>query len=208
MRFYPCFISFRHFGDRISEAFIKQFCECLSAELLPLTGQQPFIDSKRLQAGHSLKDEIADAICKSACMIVIWTPQYFNEEYLWCTMEYKAMKDLEEKRLEQLPFSEKSKRIIIPVIYRGSIFYPEKLKDIMYLNFENFTLYEAEMIQNKVYASEIKRLAEYITDRIKTFETKNIRYWRDCNNFSLPTETEAKDYVNKVSSNTQDFPFR
>ncbi|HTE10741.1 MAG TPA: toll/interleukin-1 receptor domain-containing protein [Chitinophagaceae bacterium] len=212
MAFYPCFISFRHFDDEISEAFIKQFVDCLNGYLTPLVGVGPFIDYKRMQAGYKLSPAIADAICNSACMIVIWTPQYFTSEHIWCAMEYKAMIDLEKKRLSLLPGGEQFKGLIIPVIYRGSKYYPSKLADQeIYLNFEKFGLYEEVMMKNKKFAEEIEKLADYIADRIDAFRRNNQNPWGSCNGFQLPSENDTKQFIQAitgVAQNTQAFPFR
>ncbi|SRR5260221_7629025 len=211
MSYYPCFISFRHFGDAISEAFIKQFFECLKGYLNPLVGKEPFIDFERMQPGYSLKPAIADALCKSACMIVIWSPQYFNEEQIWCAMEYKAMKELEKKRLGLLPNTENYKKLIIPVIYRGSKYYPSNLsQETLYLNLEKFALYEPPMAENKNFAAEIEKLANYIYERIAVLKTLNNNQFGNCGDFGLPTNADTLQFIQRLNQNIdeQEFPFR
>jgi len=207
MAYNPCFISFRHFGDKISDAFIQQFEECLTAELKPLIGKTPFIDHKRMHPGYSLNATIAQELCQSVCMVVIWTPQYFNEEHIWCATEFKAMQGLEAQRLLLLPKEERNKRLIIPVIYRGSKYYPDDLSDTLYLNFEKFTLHETEMIKNGFYANEIKNVAEYIHDRILAFKKISISPWGKCEDFILPNKEETLAFLQEKNT-TQKFPFR
>jgi TIR domain len=207
MKFYPCFISFRHYGDDISESFIRQFEKCLSAELIPLVGKKPFVDFNRLSPGYSLSQNIKDALCQSACMIVIWSPQYFTEDHLWCAMEFKAMMELEQKRLKLLPQSERGKKLIIPVIYRGSKYYPLQLEDTLYLNFEKFALYDSEMIKNDFFADRIRDLAEYIYERVTAFKASGNQPWGDCGSFNLPSKNEAKQFIKKFNLNNQGFPF-
>lgn len=210
MASYPCFISFRHFGDPISEAFVTQFFDSLKAYLNPLIGKAPFIDFDRMKAGYGLKPALADAICNSVCMIVIWSPQYFNEEHIWCTMEYKAMMDLEKKRLAMLPQNQQYKKLIIPVIYKGSKYYPEELsEETLYLNFEKFALFETEMIKNKNFATEIEKLAEYIYERITEFQDNGINPFGNCNQFTLPSKQDAIDFIRTDLKKPQhEFPFR
>jgi len=212
MNYYPCFISFRHFDDAISEAFINQFVDCLKGYLNPLVGKDPFVDFKRMEPGYSLQPALANALCNSACMVVIWSPQYFNEEHLWCAMEYKAMIELEKKRLSLLPAHEQFKKLIIPVIYKGSKYYPADLEDsTLYLNLEKFSLYETEMIKNKNFATEIERLANYIYDRIRVFNKITPAPWGNCGQFQLPSKQDAIDFVQNMNienDNGDAFPFR
>lgn len=207
MPFYPCFISFRHYGDDISESFIKQFEKCLTAELIPLVGEKPFIDFNRLSPGYSLSHSLQEAICQSACMIIIWSPQYLSQEHPWCAMEFKAMMDLEEKRLAMLPYGERGKKLIIPVIYRGSKYYPNQLKDTLFLNFEKFTLYNQEMIKNDFFAEKIRELAEYIYERIEIFKTHKFHPWGDCQDFNLPSQDETFQFIKSNNVKRQEFPF-
>lgn len=208
MAFYPCFISFRHFGDSISEAFIRQFEECLTAELLPLVGEKPFIDFTRMGPGYSISASVAKALCESACMVVIWSPQYFSEEHFWCAMEFKAMMRIEKERLDMLPKDQRNKKLIIPVIYRGSKQYPRQVDDTLYLNFEKFALYSTEMIKNPFFADSIQKLAQYINERVAAFKNNDIRPWGNCDQFNLPSLEETVKYIKEVGLQIQNFPFR
>lgn len=207
MSFYPCFISFRHYGDEISDSFVRQFEECLSAELVPLIGSRPFIDYNRMSPGYSLSQSIQQALCQSACMIIIWSPQYLTEDHIWCAMEFYAMLELEKRRLQNLPQTERAKKLIIPVIYRGSKFYPSSLDDTLYLNFEKFTLYNSEMIKNEFFADKIKDLAEYIFERIEAFKTHGYTPWGDCADFNLPSRTDSIEFIKKNKVRNPKFPF-
>ena len=145
-------------------------------------------------------------------MIVIWSPQYFNDEHIWCAMEYKAMIDLETKRLAQLPYDERFKKLIIPVIYRGSKYYPSELsEETLYLNFEKFALYEPEMIKNKNFANDVEKLANYIFDRVSILNRLQENPFGKCNEFNLPSKADALQYIqniNSVKTSSQEFPFR
>lgn len=210
--YYPCFISFRHFGDVLSTEFIHQFLDCLKGYLRPLIDLDPFIDFDRMQPGYRLKPSIADALCKSACMVVIWSPQYFSDEHIWCAMEYKAMTELQNERLKLLPAAERSKNLIIPVIYKGSKYYPQALLDNeLYLNFEKFALYETTMIRNKQFADEVEKLANYIYERIRCFKMTAHNPWGHCEEFSLPSKEDTLQFIESLNSphlSTPAFPFR
>lgn len=207
MIYYPCFISFRHFDDEISVEFIKQFEKCLTGYLNPLVGQKPFIDYNRMAPGYDLKPAITDALCQSACMLVIWSPKYFDTEHVWCAKEFIAMTELEANRLRLLPQEERIKKLIIPVIYRGSKYYPRTLADgTLYLNFEKFGLYEPEMIKNQKFAEEIEKLAEYIYERLKAFERlKTNNPIGRCPELTLRSDSEALQYIEKFTHD-QEFP--
>lgn len=208
MAFYPCFISFRHFDDELAEEFVNQFHKSLTASLNPYFGAEPFIDFKRIKPGYQIDPTIADAICNSACMIMIWSPQYFNEDHLWCTMEYKAMIELEETRRNQLPLEYRNRRLIIPVIYKGSKFLPTNLKGTHVLNFEKFALYESDMLRNKNYIPLIEELAAYIFELFEAFKQQGCQPWGNCNGFQLPSVQDTKMFLQRLTNNTNTFPFR
>src|SRR4030095_12354568 len=102
---------------------------------------EPFYDKSRIQGGQYIEPVIADAICKSVCMVAIYSPQYLNEEYTYCARELMAMQLLEHKRLNLLPVTERANGLIIPIIYRGAKYFPkEKFGGVHYYNFEKYNL--------------------------------------------------------------------
>src|SRR5688572_26629049 len=111
---YCCFISYPHGQNNVLVPLIKKIVEALEKEIGTQIRQEVWLDSKFLQGGHIIQDEIGARLCKSACMILFYTPLYFDSEHLYCARELKAMQYLEERRLKLL--KEKGNGLIIPVI--------------------------------------------------------------------------------------------
>ena len=209
MSTYPCFISFRHYKGENADSFIKQFVECLNGFLDPLCGES-FIDYLRMQPGYDLNPSIASALCQSACMVVIWTPRYFDEEHPWCAKEYKAMLALEKQRLEYLPIDQRMQRLIIPVIFSGKNSYPASLRDgIIYYDFSDFMLYEKRMSRNRKFADKIRELANYIFERLQTLKNINQGSWFDCNGVNFSNDEEIFNFIKNLKGmDVENFPFR
>ncbi len=85
-----------------------------------LSRRTVYLDERRLRGGDFLDPELAANICSSACMVLLFSPYYFDMQSMYCAREYKAMLELEAKRLKLLPQGfGKRKGLIIPVVMRG-----------------------------------------------------------------------------------------
>jgi hypothetical protein len=194
---YCCFISYPHGQDDVLVPFVKELVKGLELEIYSQTRKRVWIDYEYLKGGSRLDQEIGPDICKSACMILIYTPLYFDTEHVYCARELKAMQDLEEKRL--LLLKDKGKGLIIPVVLRGEKRFPTSLSDQRL--FYKFTDIEFNDPSDKIrekYAKEIKEIAEYIVDRCIYLDEVADNMPHDCDTFALPTMEEAKKFVQKV----------
>ena len=86
-----------------------------------------FIDTGRLQPGYKYNEMLAQAICQSVCMVVVYSPKYERHEY--CVREYEAMVKLEGARRQLLGSAGMGQGFIIPVILRGSDNIPQRIRD-------------------------------------------------------------------------------
>jgi hypothetical protein len=103
---HACFISYRrHEQSELSERFIADLCSAVRNELAVLLDEDLYIDRERLRGGAFFNPALADALCKSVCMIVVYTPTYFSREHLYCAREYLAMEKLEKTRLAGSPIN-------------------------------------------------------------------------------------------------------
>lgn len=206
---YSCFISYRHQQGKLARRIINDLYTALSNEVELLTDKEIFVDWQRLEAGYLLDKSLARELCQSVCMIVVYTPTYFDIEHNYCAREYKAMVGLEKERLDQLgQQGDDIYGLIIPIVFRGEKSLPDELKQRLYLNFETFTLYEAEMIENPVYAPEIRKLAEYIAGRCQVFDRFPQDLTVNCAKFTLPSMQQIKDWLKKLQAVPAPFPGR
>ena len=79
---YACFVSYRHSQHELVKGFIEKFSSALKGHVEGWVEEEIFIDKDGLQGGDLLNPKVAEAICQSACLIVIFTPRYFNNQ--WC----------------------------------------------------------------------------------------------------------------------------
>src|SRR5262245_8245574 len=98
---YGCYVSYRR-DQAITRRFVKDLAQGLSYELAPLLDPAVFVDESELVAGARFEKKIADAMCRSVCMIFVFTPTYFSESHPLCAREFRAMEQIETKRMSLL----------------------------------------------------------------------------------------------------------
>lgn len=192
-----CFISYPHGQDNVLVPFVNDFVDGLSKEIKAQTRKKIWIDYNFLKGGDRINEEIGPSICKSACMIVFYTPLYFDAEHTYCAREFRAMELLEKQRLEHL--TEKGHGLIITVILRGAKRFPKALEaSRKYYKFDDIELNDpVDKIQFR-YKKELKEIAEYIVDRCESLDEVATEIKHDCDVFCLPSEDDARDYIKTV----------
>jgi len=197
---YSCFISYRHGQRELAERIINDLHKALSNELEMLLNEEVFVDRERLKGGTFYNEELASALCESACMIVVFTPTYFDKKFSYCAREYKAMEKLESERLKSLGKSvDKKYGLIIPIVFRGADSIPSEIKERrQYYSFEAFQLSDVEMSRHPNYAGKIKEIAKYIYDRYKAMVALNSDVCECCTEFKLPREGEITEWLGQV----------
>src|SRR4051794_9652527 len=88
---HACFISYRHVNHseyNVLSRVTSYLHSALSSELDLLTNRDVVIDWNRLQGGHLYNQTLEIDICKSACMIVVYSPAYFDKYHTYCAREY------------------------------------------------------------------------------------------------------------------------
>jgi hypothetical protein len=194
---YCCFISYPHGQDDVLVPFVDDFVKGLETEIYAQIRKKVWIDYNFLTGGYKQDQEIGPDICKSACMIVLYTPLYFDTEHTYCARELKAMQDLEEQRLQLV--KDKGKGLIIPVILRGEKRFPAALSEKrLYYKFTDIEFNNPlEKIRVK-YSKEIREIAEYIVDRCEMLDEVANKIPRDCDQYCLPSPDDAKKFVETV----------
>ena len=97
---WACFISYRYGDDELTQSFIKELHRALKSYInANFVGKlKVYWDENRLQGGDLIDQELATNLCKSVCMILVYTPFYFDKDHRYCSREYKAMEILEQQR--------------------------------------------------------------------------------------------------------------
>jgi hypothetical protein len=194
---YCCFVSYPHGQDDVLVPFVDDFVKGLETEIKAQTRKKVWIDYKFMTGGYRLDQEIGPDLCKSACMVMLYTPLYFDEEHTYCARELKAMQELEERRL--LPLKDKGKGLIVPIILRGPKKFPKVLSDKgLYYDFTDIELNDPTEKIRVRYAKEIREIAEYIIDRCDCLDEVADSLPVDCDKYCLPSVGDAKLFVETV----------
>jgi len=204
---YSCFISYRHNPSGTSEKLIKDLYEALSDEIgVYISDKKIFIDDEP-GGGAFLHDKIASALCRSACMIMVFTPTYFELNHLYCAREFKAMEELERVRLQKIGLPKDDHGLIIPIVFRGKDYFPRYIQR-KYVDFDGYMPSKGEenlLYSVSKYNGAISRIAKYIYECCMFFED----CWDislECKNFRLPTDSDVKPWVESLKVPNVPFP--
>jgi hypothetical protein len=204
---HSCFISYRT-GQAIVERFVRDLRESLSAELAPLLDLEVFADS-RLRVGDVWEQGLAEALCESVSMVVVFTPTYLSEAHPYCAREFLGMKRLEEQRLKALgPSHEEAGGLIIPVVLRGADLLPEELRHRHYYNFDRYMFGDARIYRSPGFRRSVAEMASSTYRWHEKLRTIGKDLCADCGNFRLPSEQEVLPWLNSISTPRPVLPFR
>jgi hypothetical protein len=94
---HACFVSYRHpasVGGR-EEKLIQHVVRAIKDHIEMITQKHDvYFDQARLVPGYQYNDRLAQAICRSACMFVIYWPSYSESDY--CLKEIRTMLGIEK----------------------------------------------------------------------------------------------------------------
>lgn|SRR5215213_9195515 len=207
---YSCFISYRDYRNETNSQLIRDLHEALSDEMQFHLEAPVFLDEERLGPGYSYNEVLATALCESLCMILVYTPRYFDANGTYCAREYRAMVELEKERLSSLPDADlKRQGLIIPIVIRGEDDLPAEIKSTRtYWNFGAMTLAQP-VKRHPEYAGQIKELAAHIGKLYKSYKSLS-EIHRKCDKYRLPLENDDgfKEWLSKVTAPPAKFPMR
>ena len=203
---YSCFISYRSPSAELA----RDFHSSLDRELRHWTPLPIYRDETRLRGGDFFNRELALALCESACMVMIYTPTYFDQLSTYCAREYKAMEILEARRLEQLGYERNYQHgLIIPVVYRGVDIFPRYVSSIRnYYKFDSFHICGKSYLRNNQYQDLIKQIAKYIYDRCNELNALDEDPCEICGSFEIPPTNEIHGWLSPLLPPKPIFPGR
>lgn len=207
---YACFISYAHGQYDLIKGFIDQLKNALKAELEALLDEEVYVDAERLKPGYLYNEALAAAICKSVCMVVVYSPRYERHEY--CGREFTAMEQLEQHRkalLAQAQAQVGDRGFIIPVILRGGMNLPPRIKDGRhYADFSQFSLAMTDISRHPEYAAKVREIAEMIYAQYLAFTQSGTDACATCDAFQLPPVTALPPWRIAPQPVTAVFPGR
>lgn len=127
---HPCFISYTAGRHRLMPRFVGELYRSLCDELDTLQKKQAFFAKEDLEGGALSEKEMGVALCGSVCLVMVYTPRYFDDEDTFCTREFRGMELLEQHRFRALGIGDTStKGLIVPVIFRGADQFPPEIRE-------------------------------------------------------------------------------
>jgi hypothetical protein len=195
---YSCFISYPHDDGRFLRSFVEDLRRAIEDYQGPFLDEPVYLDTKRLRGGQFWSEALAEAICHSICMVVVYTPKYKRHTY--CLREFAAMEKLENLRLGKIQSLVDDDGLIIPIILRGEDDIPDKIKlRRQYYDFSKYTLLDQDMGTNPNYVKEIDEIAKTIHRLFEAFLRLGEDMCGDCGMFSIPAEQEIELWLDQPS---------
>jgi TIR domain len=220
---HACFISYRN-GDRDDfnldsrrgdiqdtvNAFAKDLRDELKRELITRTNPKKcliFLDQDKpdcWKEGDPLMQTFSNAVCKSVCMIVVFTPNYLDKDHLTCAAELEGMLRRLDARCEKISIkTENSTNWIATVVLREPERVPEILKKNLYFDFTGYDNSSTILRDNEKYRKNIQTLAKSIADFWEVLDENysNLNFCDDCATFALlDPQTEAQKLLDFVKT--------
>ncbi len=208
---YSCFISYRNprIGENLAQhrKIVTDFYKTLAGELAMHVEEPVYIDKQRLKPGFFFNESLAESLCRSACMVMLYTPTYFHLEHPYCAREFRAMEELESARLGQVNHpSMASTGLILPVVIRGRDWLPPYVSDKRtYHELATLNLLKKRITSHSRYQEAIRQTARYVRGVCAILrETPEV--FGQCTKFKLPEEVEIEDWLEDVAQYKPEFP--
>jgi hypothetical protein len=203
-----CFVSYRVGTSPGAQRIYKAFCDELHQQTdlyMPRLGV--YLDKNRLAGGDFFADVLARELCSSVCMIVLFSPDYFDSEHTFCAREYAGMLKLEERRRERCSeLVTVGQGLIIPVVIRGSLPAPISASRQCYSLSDQ--LLAAEDVRRKSVRHVLRNIADDVYQRYCLLRARQDELSGLCDGFALPSEADVMTLVGEMSAPPKRFPWR
>lgn len=196
---YACFISIPSIQGA-NAVRMQKLIDLLSPEIENELGNvSVFMDRARLQSRYDKASAVH--LCDSACMVMVYTPDYFQTDF--CVREYYAMENLERERLGAVGIDriDEQSSLIIPVIYRNKRDLPSYVRQQRgdRYDFEDWML-KGNLSNSTAFLKEIKDLARRIAEKYRLLENCPILKIRDCSHYNFPSKDEIKPWLPRLGN--------
>jgi hypothetical protein len=208
---HACFISYRHHAQSaLAEKFIVDLVAALRSELGVLLEQGVYIDRDRMKGGYFFNTALARALCRSVCMIVVYTPTYFSRVHPYCAREFRAMEQLEAARFARLQQCVRPDTgLIIPIVLRGESALPPEIRHRRhYYSFERFSLTSRDIARNRLFEQSIRDIASEIFKRKQMLDAVGDDVCAGCDQYVWPPEPETMAWLDTLTTIPPTFPLR
>ena len=164
---YSCFVSYRHMEFEPGRSSIKRVVDALKGQLEYSAPLPVFLDQDRLRGGQFYQEALAQQLCQSACMIMLYWPTYFSQEHTFCSREFKLMERLEASDFGCFPRPNSSNGLIIVIALADFDQLPAEIaiRRLCY-NFEPYVL-TRRMDRHPKFITDMRDIRRYIADRCR-----------------------------------------
>ena len=187
---HPCFISYVHPENAWAKAAIDMAVAALRSALEIDFGRDrpPFIDIDRLNPGDNHARKLAQAICNSACMVILYHPSYCNSAY--CQRELAAMRQIEQARRKIVGGKLDAHRLFIPIVLRGRA---EDLphfvhQDCVWLDYSRQLLTSRDISGTRLVRERFFQVVDTIAAICRVLDNHDGLRSIDCGQFLLPAD--------------------
>jgi hypothetical protein len=203
-----CFISYPHNAGKSVDIFVKRLKEELQDKFAQFV-TEPIVTDHDFETGAHFNEDIAQHICQSACLLVVYMPVYQRKKF--CIREYTAMQRLEIQRYNALE-ARPSEQIgmILPIVYTGG---EKKIpqwisSQINYKDISRFTISDPlSVFDDEDFKSWLVRIAGLVDSLYNTFQAASANPCHPCGTYALPEETDP-DVVAKLNVQAPPESFR
>jgi hypothetical protein len=197
--FNACFISYRHTGDPEAHKFVQCFVKILKKQLAFCLPNVPiYFDEDGSKVGDFYNEEIAYQLCRSACMVMFFSLCHFDLGHPYCAFEYKAMLDLEQRRLGETEKDLRNKGLIFPIVFRGLEYLPSEIAGSRH--YENFDHIVTELdFEQRDCQAKIKNLCYEICKRYIGLWNAGVLHNHDCKEFRFPNKDDIMPWIEAVA---------
>jgi hypothetical protein len=210
-KIHACFVSYRHPArpGGLEEKLLRHVVDAIQDHIELYTHKhEVYVDRPRLVPGYQYDERLAQAICRSACMVVVYWPSYLESDY--CLKEIRTMLEIERKRRSVLGNDLHGCRLFIPVILRGTV---QDLPSDLHLGCQ-YLDYKAQAIRpnfnigdDETMSAQLDAIAEYVKSLCDKMKTVEDVLFKDCDTFTFPQNISAATGNLSVPA-TQPFPGR
>lgn len=209
---WACYVSYRHGQGDLFKDFINELSTALENRLgLMGLGLRVFFDREGLTPPYSITPGLAEAICRSVCMIVVYNNGYFDKNNPYCAKEFSAMVELENERLRANGINHKFS-LIIPVLLRRPTHLPDEIFNrspvdfsSIYTNPERYA--KLIRLKNKLkqtmletaYPNELNRIASTITETYTLLSKLDKDLFARCHETLFPSDEKVSRLLERTT---------
>jgi hypothetical protein len=187
-----CFISYPHNAGKSVDKFVGRLKEELKDRFAQYV-TDPIVTDHDFPTGVNFHKTIAQKICESACLLVVYMPVYQRKPF--CIQEYTAMERLQDARYQALQKDLSGQfGMILPLVYTGEeAKIPTWISQrINYKNISQFTIADPEAVFDQPdFQQWLVTIANMVDSLYNAFQAAPTNPCQSCGTYALPDENDA-----------------